>query len=308
MKKEQKYWTGTILALIMIVSACTREETPDPPFIELVSGTEMTTDSAVLMTGQAIRFHIRATAIEEPLTNLTIKMWYNGTSRSMLDTGIYENSFSWKKVFYQGIEDTAYWEITVMDKNRLKNSTGIMIFKDPDSQFSAIRYYSPVTLGFQQNTETGHFFDTRNGRVFDSDSAQLFQNLIDVLCYFKYSEDNGVNLPSPTFSSPGESANPGDELYALFYPELTGWETRNYTKWDIRADNGISESDFNSAWNDSLLIVSYDDVWGKKKYKWALPGLFIPFQTSLGRKGIVHIIDADMIESGSITFEMKVQY
>jgi hypothetical protein len=97
-------------------------------------------------------------------------------------------------------------------------------------------------------------------------------------------------------------------LYAIFYPELTGWTTLNYTKWDISAENGINQEKFANAHHDSLLIVSYNDVWGKKKYKWAMPGLFIPFQTSGGKKGIVKVLQADTVETGSIEFAMKIQF
>jgi hypothetical protein len=71
--------------------------------------------------------------------------------------------------------------------------------------------------------------------------------------------------------------------------------------------NGVTKEAFDNAHNDSLLIVSYDDVWGKKKYKWAMPGLFIPFQTAAGKKGIVHVIEADTVPEGSILFALKIQ-
>ncbi|MFH2094881.1 MAG: hypothetical protein ABIJ16_04200, partial [Bacteroidota bacterium] len=157
------------------------------------------------------------------------------------------------------------------------------------------------------NTVHPHFFCASGGRTFSSDSAAQNQSLVDVLAYFKYSADNGIDLPSPTFSSPGEDINGIGELYDLFYPELTGWTTRNYTKYDIRSDNGVSLTEFNDAHNDSLLIVSYDDVWGKKKYKWAMDGTIIPFQTAAGKKGLIYVIHADTVETGVITFSMKVQ-
>jgi hypothetical protein len=53
--------------------------------------------------------------------------------------------------------------------------------------------------------------------------------------------------------------------------------------------------------------VSYDEVWGKKKYKWVGAGMFIPFQTESGKKGIIKVLSADNNEAGSLTFSMKIQ-
>lgn len=86
------------------------------------------------------------------------------------------------------------------------------------------------------------------------------------------------------------------------------WQTRNYTKYDIRANNGVTQQAFADAHNDSLLIVSYDDVWGKRKYKWAVAGTFIPFMTQQGKKGLIRVIQADEQAAGIIEFEMKIQY
>ena len=93
-----------------------------------------------------------------------------------------------------------------------------------------------------------------------------------------------------------------------FYPSLSEWGTRNYTKYDIRADNGVSNQAFDAAQNDSLLIVSYDDVWGKRKYKWAYARTIIPLMTQGGKKGLIRLLQADDQASGIIEFEMKIQY
>jgi len=148
---------------------------------------------------------------------------------------------------------------------------------------------------------------TSTGESHFQDTATMFQDLVDVLVYFNYRDDNGVELPSPTFSSPGEEENADSELYTEYYPYLVDWETRNYTKYDIRADNGVADDDFYNAHNDSLLLVSYDDVWGKRKYKWSNAGTIIPFETASGKKGIIRVVDAEDNVTGTITFDMKIQ-
>ena len=179
--------------------------------------------------------------------------------------------------------------------------------KDPNSQFGGILEFSNIKLGYQDNTQFGHFFLPKLAKVYFGDSAALFQDKVDIAVYFNYREDFGQLKPSPTFSSPGEEISATGEMYDLYYPFLKNWNVRNYTKYDIRALNGITSELYNNAHNDSLLIVSYDDVWGKRKYKWAVAGTFIPFQTADGKKGIIRVDNADFSEQGTITFSMKIQ-
>lgn len=296
-----------IIIVAVLFSACKKEQEIRPPEIYILSGAQYNSDGDTLEIGEKISFGIRTVSENTNITNFTIKLTSDGITRTLLDSGLYSKGFNIEKTFYQGIEDHAVWTFSVMDRNRQKASVSLSLIKDPNSTFGGIYIYPSVTLGMQANTVHPHFFCASGGRTFSSDSAAQNQYLVDVLAYFKYSADNGIDLPSPTFSSPGEDINGIGELYDLFYPELTGWTTRNYTKYDIRSDNGVSLTEFNDAHNDSLLIVSYDDVWGKKKYKWAMDGTIIPFQTAAGKKGLIYVIHADTVETGIITFSMKVQ-
>lgn len=298
---------STFLFLIVFAS-CSKTESEAPPILYLKIGDNYSRDSSTVAIGGKITFGIVARGSDAPITNLTIRVEGRNGTTTMLDTGIYEDNFEWNKTFYQGVDDTLNWIVAVMDHNRQQASVNLWIFKDPNSSFGGIRYYPSITMGYQKNMEIGHYLDPMTGKVFFADSAALFHETIDMLCYFNYSADNGVNLPSPTFSSPGENTALAGDLYETFYPELTSWNSINYTKWDISADNGITAEKFAGAQNDSLLIVSYNDVWGKKKYKWAMPGLFIPFQTASGKKGIVKVLAADTTETGSIEFALKIQY
>ena len=71
--------------------------------------------------------------------------------------------------------------------------------------------------------------------------------------------------------------------------------------------NPVSSADFDRAHNDSLLIVSYHEVWGKKKFKWAVKGTIIPFLTKSGKKGLIKVVHADEKEDGFMEFELKIQ-
>jgi len=289
--------------LAMMLSSCEKDEVRTPPQIMLLSDTVYTPNGAVVEIGQSLKFGIVASGNEANITNFTIRIRSAGNERTVLDSGMNVGSFAVDETFFQGVEDTAEWVFSVMDKNRLISSTSIIIYKDPNSTFGGIRHYSSIVIGMDENNQAGHFFAPSTGNVWMQDSAMMNQDLVDVLIYFKMSEDNGVLKPSPTFSSPGETENGAFE----FYPSLAEWETLNYTKYDIRADNGVTHEAFDNAHNDSLLIVSYDDVWGKRKYKWATAGIIIPFITNSGKKGLIRVIQADEFADGIIEFEMKIQ-
>jgi hypothetical protein len=284
-----------------------KEETPSPPLIEFLIVGEFTEDGDTLEIGDPVKFGIRAAGIDANITNFTIKRISDGETKTILDSGLNSTGFIVTEIYYQGVEDIAEWEFTVMDKNRIKSSISLTIYKDPNSTFGGIMEYSNIVMGYQQNSQFNHFFSPSLGLTLSNDSATQNQALVDILCYFNYSVDGSINKPSPTFSSPGEDANEVGDLYNIYYTFIKDWTTKNYTKYDIREINDVSIEDFNSAHNDSLLIVSYDDVWGKKKYKWATAGLIIPFKTAVGKKGLIYVVENDTTDTGKITFSMKIQ-
>ncbi|NCA85786.1 MAG: hypothetical protein EOM83_09450 [Clostridia bacterium] len=288
----------------LLLGACDKDSDRNPPTLQLMSGANYTSDGTVAAIGQPLHFGIDAQGGDANITNFTVKIKTSQGTRTVLDSGLNVRNFTVNETFFQGVEDTAQWIFTVMDKNRLTDSKTLTIYKDPNSTFGGIRHYPSIVMGMDENTQLGHFMDPATGHVYMLDSATIMQSAIDLLVYFKMSEDNGVLIPSATFSSPGEE---GDAVLE-FYPELEQWQARNYTKYDIRANNGVTPQAFADAHNDSLLIVSYDDVWGKRKYKWAVAGTIIPFMTQQGKKGLIRVIRADEQAAGIIEFEMKIQY
>jgi len=295
-----------LVAVSFLLTSC-KPDPADPPTIELIFETGMAQEGDTFAVGRPIRFRIVANGADANITNFLVQKVFDGTHKTVLDSGLNSAGFTVTETYYQGVEEEVEWTFSVMDRNRKSASVKIKLIKDPNSQFGGILEYDSITVGLQSNPDVGHFFLPSLNEVYFEDSATMFQDLVDVLCYFNYSEDNGVNLPSPTFSSPGEDPNASGYLYSEYYPFISSWATRNYTKYDIRADNGVTLQEFFSSHNDSLLIVSYDDVWGKKKYKWAYSGTLIPFMTAGGKKGIIRVIEADTVATGTITFSMKIQ-
>jgi hypothetical protein len=294
--------------LILLVTAstifnagCKKEKDSVPPVITISSGTDFTPANSVIPVGGKIHFGITASGVDANITNLVIKkIMPDGSMKVVLDSGMNSSGFHVNETFYQNVEDTARWTFQVMDKNRQFATTAMTLYKDPNSSWGGIFEFSRISMGYQGNTTVGQFLIPSTGKVLQADSASLDPSLIDIITYY-FDDPDG---PSPTFSSAGEL---GGGISA-YYPVIDTWSVKNYTKWDISVDtDSIPTPAFNGCHNDSLLIVGYDDVWGKRKFKWADPGDIIPFMTSKGKKGMIKVITADHVASGKIEFSLKIQ-
>ncbi|PLX08873.1 MAG: hypothetical protein C0594_05945 [Marinilabiliales bacterium] len=293
-----------ISVLLILLNACEKTEESTVPEIWFKTGEVYAQNDDTVEVGYPLNFGVQARSTESMITNFVIKkVFADGSYKVAMDTGLYAMTLNIDKTFYQGVEDVVEWTFSVMCKNRLSAHAHMKINKDPNSQFGGVVFYPSITMGYQQNIEFGQFLDLNEGKVYFEDSAEINQSAIELLSYYIEEDD----LPSPVFSSAGEYDNYSTEASG-FYPSIQNWSTRNYTLWDISVDNDpVSVNDFDNCHNDSLLIVSYHDVWGKKKFKWATEGRVIPFQRANGKKGLLKVIRADETETGSIEFAIKMQ-
>lgn len=303
-------FTGSFILILLLgitgtsfLSGCKKEESKTAPVISWKTGEGYTPDGSEVSIGHPVRFGVRAERGDANITNFTVKIISNGVTKTVMDFGMNSTFLDTSLVFYQGVEEDAVWSFSVMDKNRKSAALSCSIHRDMSSSFGPIAEYSGITLGMDKCMDSPAFLSTLEGITIHNDTVDSWQQRVDMLAYFKYSIDNGVNMPSPTFSSPGEE---GDAVFD-YYPQLAQWVVRNATLYDIREINGVTSSAWQNCHNDSLLIVSYDAAWGKRKYKWVKDGLFIPFITDDGRKGIINVVHADTVATGVITFDMKIQ-
>jgi len=289
------------LTLLLAAPSCKKDNNSSPPSLSLKTGAGYTPNGAIVAIGAPLKFGISATGSDANITNLVVKkIMPDGSVKVVLDSGMNSPSFSFDRTFYQNIEDTARWTFQVMDKNRQFATQAMTIYKDPNSTWGGIYEYPSITMGFQNNTTFGQFLDPMTGNVYFADTAGLNQSLIHIITYY-FLDDN---IPSATFSSAGELGGGITD----YYPSIAQWTIKNYTKWDVSVDSDpVPPEAFEACHNDSLLIVSYDEVWGKRKFKWANPGDIIPFLTATGKKGLIKVISAEYDATGTIVFAMKIQ-
>ena len=302
--KKKIFLIGLIVSLsIVFFTNCKKEKEQLPPAINFKTGSKYTPNNAVVAVGKKLLYGIQARGSSAEITNFTIKkVLQNGSLITMMDTGLFSMSLDLDVEFYQNVEDQVTWTFTAMDRNHLTAEITLVVKKDPNSTFGGIYFYPSIKLGYQNNSQYGHFLDPASGNVYFEDSASVHQSSIGILSYYLFDV-----TPSPVLSSPGEMDNFSTDAQT-FYPCITNWTSRKYTKWDISVDDSpISASTFDLAQNDSLLIVSYHDVWGKKKFKWASAGKVIPFLTANGKKGLAKIISADDADTGYMEIAIKIQ-
>jgi len=300
MKKICILFLPAAIVLALSLPSCKKDSNPAAPSIRLLSGTEYTPDGSVVAVGGKLRFGIAVSGTDANITNLVVKkIMPDGSSKVVFDSGLNSAGFTVGETFYQGVEDTARWTFQVMDRNRRFATAALTIYKDPNSAWGGILEFPSIVMGYQGCTTHGQFLVPSTGKVWFADSAALVQESIAIITYY-YVDDT----PSPTFSSAGETGGGITE----YYPSIAQWTTKNYTKWDISVDTDpVPAGAFEACHNDSLLILAYDDVWGKRKFKWADPGDVIPFLTAKGKKGLIRVLSADHDAAGTITFAMKIQ-
>ncbi len=69
----------------------------------------------------------------------------------------------------------------------------------------------------------------------------------------------------------------------------------------------LSENDFISAINDSLLIATYGISSGYRKAKNLSPGDIYSFKTNRGKTGLFRVLNVNGNENGDIEIAVKIQ-
>ena len=260
-------------------------------------------DSIIVPTGYPYKVGISAGKGDAAITNLVVKLTNENGTETALDCGMHSNSFRYTRSISYGASKFEKWEFMIRDKNGKSASTSITIIKDPASTYGPITTYADVKLVAQDNTQGNSFFALANGISYTQQDAGQNQQNINMITYF-----GNTLIPSTEFtlSSPGESD------VTSFYPFITNWAVpRNETRY--KPDSlSISQSAFEAAYNDSLIITNYTSATtGKRKFKVVRAGYVIPFQVTIGqeagKRGLVRIKSLQNARNGYIVVDIKVQ-
>jgi len=232
-----------------------------------------------------------------------VKLTTEKGTETALDSGMYSNDFQYTRSISYGASSYEKWEFMIRDKNGKSARTSITIFKDLTSAFGPIVTYPAVKLVAQGNTAGNSFFSISKGISYSQQDADANQNNINVITYF-----GNTLVPSTQFtlSSPGESD------VTSFYPFIANWAVpKNETRY--KPDSlSISQTAFDEAYNDSLIITNYTSATiGKRKFKIVRAGYVIPFQVTAGpeagKRGLISIKSIQNGIDGFMVADIKVQ-
>lgn len=289
-----KHFFSLFLIGLVLLSACSDNSEAPAPTVTIASAVETVADGDSVGQGALMKFRLVVDGHGAYISNIVATITDRDQMKTMMDVGVWATSLDTIVSFYKGAWDTENWTFSVMNNERLFGKASLTIYRDPVSAYGAITTWPDVTLTFQ-NTDGPHFFDVETGDVLTLQEAATRPADVDFAVYYYM---DGTK-PSPTFSSPG------DEDAPTYYPAMNGWSALSYTKWDYVSQTTADA--FDRATNDSLLIDRYDDVWGRRKYKFAYAGWVFPFKTTNGKIGLVKVIRSDNDAAGSIQFAVKVQ-
>ena len=291
-----------IIFFLLHTISCTEDDlTATSPFVLLKSGNEFTQSGAYIPIGGQIKFGISAVGDGAAITNLTIQRITENGIITELDKGMFikTGGLDTTVVFIKGSAEQEIWKFSIMNSHRDTASVTIIIYKGEGSAYGDINYFPSITIGYQNNTNFPFFMDLNSGNAYDNSTIAGNEADIDLVCYYYLSSGKS----SPTLSCP---SYPTARSY---YPEITEWAVQNSTLYDYyTTDNDlISIEEFDATQNDSLPVTAYtpNSVSGTCKYCYT--GKIIPFKTALGKYGLIKVIQADEVNTGSIEIAVKIQ-
>lgn len=274
-----------------------------PPQVMLAAGNGQITDSVVVPTGYPYKIGINASKGDAAITNLVVTLTTENGMETAVDSGMYSNDFHYTRNISYGASRFEKWSFMLRDKNGKSASTSVIVFKDENSVFGPITVYPSVTLAAQGNLGQNSFFSIAGGIGYTQQEATAQQSDINIITYF-----GNLLVPPTEFTL----SSPADNDVASFYPMILNWTLpRNETRY--KPDSlSISQSAFDAAYNDSLIITNYTSATiGKRKFKTARAGYVIPFQVSIGnaagKRGLIRIKSMQNGLNGTIVADIKVQ-
>jgi len=284
-----------------MLASCSGKDEISRSNLILKTGVNYTSQGASIAQGGKIRIGVMASGGEVPLTYIKIERVTSAGVSLEVDKGIYalKGGYDEDFVFSKDSTEMETWLVTVMNADRDTATRKLTIYRSSGSAYGEIIYHQSVTMGFQDHPNLGQFLDADQGIVYDDAGVQGHEAEIDILGYYYVTS----GLPSPSLTCPGYTAAIG------YYPELGTWPVRNNTLYDYAStdNNLITQAQFESAMNDSLLVTAYIPAKVSGNCKYCYTGKIIPFKTQEGRYGLIRVIRADQQRDGSMEIAIKVQ-
>lgn len=293
----------TVFLILVVITFCYCKDSSEvitPPQIDFLAG-EYTLDGDIVPLGGKLSFGVKVISTDLPITNIRVQRIADGVTIVEADKGMYftEGELDYELTAVKSAAELEEWVFMVMNSNRDSAKNSLTIHLGEGADWGSIKHFASLMIGMQNNTEFPHFLDLKTGNLYTNQTVAGNEASIDLLGFVYLT--NGVM--SPTLSCPQYSSVPGH------YPIVGDWSTRNSTLYDYNAvDNDLVDPlEFENAFNDSLLVVSYRPANTSGNCKFCFTGKIIPFKTQGGKYGLIRVIHADVIPEGYMELEVKIQ-
>ncbi len=291
-----KWFLLYLIACISIgfISSCNKKEAM-PPTIQLDAAADYLSKDCILAPGTNFKVRILAEMGDANITNFVIKNTHGSETVSYFDTGVNNETINISKVLTKSVFDSETWTFMVIDKNGKNASVSFTVYNDTSSGYQDIRVFNDLILGAQYCQATGSFLSLNSGNIWFLNDAFTLQDSIEMLYYYDSTGD------ANTIASPG--ANIGSFIYPGSISPIY-WTVRHETRFYKTA---YSASDFYNVQNDSLLLVAYDEINGKRKAKNLVTGDVYAFKTAHIKYGMFVIENVAGTDSGTVQISLKIQ-
>ncbi len=157
-----------------------------------------------------------------------------------------------------------------------------------------------VSLGAQDNVNTGGFYSVSENKVYTMENAFNNQGAIDIFCFFeaKKASDAANNIAM---------ASPGSGIDGIFSGSAApeNWTTQNTTFFcattlTVAQFDALEET-------DQLIETSFDQENAYRKAKDLKVDDIYAFKTQSGTYGLFKVTQVTQGSTGSVAFEVKVK-
>ena len=153
---------------LLTFTECKKES--NEPQIELISENGLFFSDTIADPGQHFSIRLKGNSGSAPATNFRIVVEANGTTGTVLDSGIYAEDFDILKSFYFGGSDIEKWSFYVKNKNGDVVSSSIFIRRNPNALYGPIIEYPNLVLKMQSNSG-GNMAMLKNGTLISAPSS-----------------------------------------------------------------------------------------------------------------------------------------
>ena len=280
--------------IISFLSSCRKNES-QPPTIYLETAPGFIFKDTVLAAGTNYNVKLVAEMGDATITNVVIKNTHNGETISYFDTGVNNEKIVISKILTKNIFESETWTFMAIDKNGKNASVSFTVKIDTIAGYQDILIFNGIVLGAQNCPSAGSFMSVNSGHIWFQADAFNVQDSVELLYYYDPAGDYNT------------IASPGANIDASIYSGPTSpiyWAIRNETRF---CKTTYTTTDFNNIQNDSLLLVAYDEISGKRKAKNLVAGDIYSFKTAHAKYGMFSVENVTGADSGTIQFSLKIQ-